>query len=463
VSRRTTPFLLACVACLSATLLCGASFGAAAQGTLAPQGSMAQAAETTPCADATGTANTTPTAETSSSPVARWIGFYQPGAPQSVGAITALRGRLGVQPGVLNFYRSIGQGFTAGDVSRAVSKGCTPLITLEFCPEGKTGVVKQPSYSLGKIADGAHDAKIRAYARTARNARAEIWIRPFHEMNGDWYSWCGTVNGNTPYQFRRAWQHVRNIFIAEGATNVKFVWCPNHESVPNTSGNSIGAYWPGEAYVDYMALDGYNFSTTLRRVRWRSFADLYAKPYATLCSLSATRPIIVAETASVSNGGDKARWIRDMFSVIPQRFPRIVGICWYNSGNSGRNWPIESSSPSLQAFRLGVANGKYAPGLALARVRPSLSVRTNPKKPRGKRRLTLYGVLTPGQGGDTVSVTVTAPGHRRWTKSVRTNGAAVWSVKYRPYKRGNYYVKVRYAGDATRLSGASRLTRVRCR
>jgi hypothetical protein len=452
-----------------ATLLSGAPREAAGQGMLAPQTLTPQSAETTAAAetasavDATATPGTTPTAEATASPLVRWVGFYQPGAPQNVGAISALRARLGLQPGVLHFYRSIEQGFTARDVSQAVAGGSVPLITLEFCAQGKSGVVKQSAYSLAKIAGGAHDARIRAYARAARNAGSEIWIRPFHEMNGDWYAWCGTTNGNTPYLFRKAWQHVHDIFAAEGATNVKFVWCPNHESVPNTSGNSIEVYWPGEAYVDYMALDGYNFSTTLRRVRWRSFADLYARPYAQLCSLSATKPIIVAETASVSKGGNKPRWIRDMFSVIPQRFPRIVGVCWYNSGNSARNWPIESSSPSLQAFRLGAANGTYAPGLRLAQVRPSISVRAKPKKPRAKRKFTLYGVLTPGQSSDRLTVTVTAPGGRVWSRTIRTNGAAAWSVKYWPYKRGSYYVRVRYAGDSTRLPCSSKRVRVRCR
>lgn len=453
MNPRTLPALSACAACLVAVLV----LWAPAQGN-APLG-MALASETV---EATQSMEATQVPAAPSA-AARWIGFYEPGAPQYTSSIRSLESRLGVRPRVLNFYRSIEQGFTEREVGNAVAYGCTPMITLEFTAEGKAGVVNQPAYSLARIAEGAHDAKIRAYARAARDARAEIWIRPFHEMNGSWYAWSGTTNGNTPALFRRAWQHVHDIFASEGASNVEFVWCPNIDSLPDVSSNSIAAYWPGESYVDYMALDGYNFSTTLPRVRWRSFADLYAAPYAQLCALSSTKPIIVAETASVSKGGDKPRWIRDMFSVIPQRFPRIVGVCWFDSGARGHDWPVSSSSAALQAYRLGVANGTYAPGLTLAQVRTGISVRTSPKKPKSRRRVTLYGSLVPAQGGDRLKVTVTAPGRRTWTKTVRTNRSAVWSVSYWPKRRGNYYVKVRYAGDSTRLAGASKLVRFRCR
>jgi hypothetical protein len=407
--------------------------------------------------------DTTPTTDTTPTAAGRWIGFYQPGAPQQLTPLSAVESQLGTHVSVTNFFRSIEQTFTDREVENAAAHGSIPLITLEFCAEGKSTVVGDrtwPAYRLACITRGDLDAKIRAYADEARDSGHEIWIRPFHEMNGYWYSWSGTANGNHTTDFIPAWQHVHDIFAREGASNVKFVWCPNIESLPNTAANSIAAYYPGDDYVDYMALDGYNFSTTLPNVHWRSFADLFAAPYRTLCACSAVKPIFVAETASVSKGGDKAAWIAAMFRAIPQQFPRVVGVDWFNSANSRQDWPVSSSSSALQAFRLGMANGSYSPGLTLSRVRTSISAKSSATKTKLKRTVTLSGVLTPGQRGDRLRIDVTIPKHRPSHTFVYTSSSATWSWRYKVRVRGSYFVRVSYAGDSTRLNGASKIVRI---
>jgi hypothetical protein len=166
-------------------------------------------------------------------------------------------------------------------------------------------------------------------------------------MNGNWYPWGGTVNGNTPAAMVAAWRHIHDIFVSEGATNVKFVWCPNVDSVPNTSANSIASYWPGDGYVDMVGLDGYNFGGTA----WRSFSQTFSSAYAKVTSLT-SKPVIVAEIACAGVGGNKPAWISDMFKVIPASFPRIAGIAWFDA-NKECDWRIESDTASLAAFVAG--------------------------------------------------------------------------------------------------------------
>jgi beta-mannanase len=180
-----------------------------------------------------------------------------------------------------------------------------------------------------------------------------VYIRLAHEMNGNWYPWGGTVNGNSPADFVGAWRHVRDVFTQEGATNVKFVWAPNNDSVPNTSANAIGAYWPGDAYVDYLAIDGYNFGTGSSWSTWRSFSDVFGASYATVTKLS-SKPLVITEIGCSTSGGDKAAWIADMFRVLPTSFPRINGIVWFNVDKE-RDWRIESSAEALSAFKNGLS------------------------------------------------------------------------------------------------------------
>ena len=77
-----------------------------------------------------------------------------------------------------------------------------------------------------------------------------------HEMNGNWYPWAGTVNGNSPKLFRAAWRRMHRIFAKQRARNVRWVFSPIVENVPRTRANRFQRYYPGRRYVDVLALDG---------------------------------------------------------------------------------------------------------------------------------------------------------------------------------------------------------------
>jgi hypothetical protein len=282
---------------------------------------------------------------------ARWVGFYVPGAPLSITPLATLEPLAGTHAAVSNYFQNTTQGFTATQASNAVSHGTIPLITLEFW--NPANGVAQPSFSLKSISGGAFDSYLHQYARDAKAFGSEVWLRPLHEMNGNWYPWGGTVNGNTPADFAPAWRHIHDIFVAEGATNVKFVWSPNADSAPGGAGNAISAYWPGDAYVDYLALDGYNFGTGAGST-WRTFAQVFGSGYAAVTALS-SKPLFLAETATSPVGGDKPAWIADMFASIPTRYPRIVGVVWFNAMKEA-DWRIECSPSCSASFRAGVAN-----------------------------------------------------------------------------------------------------------
>lgn len=277
----------------------------------------------------------------------RWIGMYVPGAPSSMAPIEAVESIDGTHTGVIHFFMADSESFPTSRVQAIADHGSTPLVTLEFWSIGSTG--------LSAISNGSKDAYLNRFATAARDYGGEVWVRPLHEMNGDWYPWGGPVGSNSASKFIAAWRHIHDVLEAAGATNVKLVWCPNNDSVPYTSANAIGAYWPGESYVDYAALDGYNAGNTQSWSSWRSFEDTFDTAYDKVASLT-TRPIFIAETSSVESGGSKAEWITDMFSVIRTRFPRLVGVVWFNA-NLDSDWRFQTSASSESAFRNGLAMG----------------------------------------------------------------------------------------------------------
>ncbi|RJQ53046.1 MAG: hypothetical protein C4521_09120 [Actinobacteria bacterium] len=278
----------------------------------------------------------------------RWVGFYVPGAPFSTAPLTSLESKVSSQARVVHYFHSSQDNFDSAAASNAIQEGAIPMATMEFWRPGSG--VGQPAYRLSRIAAGDFDSYLRRYADDAKAFGKTIWLRPLHEMNGNWYPWAGTVNGNSPSHFISAWRHIKQVFASRGATNVKFVWCPNAESVPNTYANGIARYWPGEAYVDYVALDGYNFGTSASWSRWRSFAQIFGPAYSTITKLT-PKSIIIAETGCSPRGGDKAAWIDGMFGSIHFKYRRIRGVVWFNE-NKETDWRVDSSSATAGMFRL---------------------------------------------------------------------------------------------------------------
>jgi mannan endo-1,4-beta-mannosidase len=160
--------------------------------------------------------------------------------------------------------------------------------------------------------------------------------------------------GNTPAQFVAAWRHVVSVFRSAGATNVKWVWSPNVDCGGKCP---FDAFFPGDSYVDYVALDGYNYAA-VDGVPWMSFDQIFAPSYRDLTRLS-SKPVIIAETASVGDGDAKATWIQNAFlRSIPTAFPRVRAVVWFDRDKEA-NWKVNSSPASEQAWRAVVDSPIY--------------------------------------------------------------------------------------------------------
>ena len=215
--------------------------------------------------------------------------------------------------------------------------GAVPLLTWE--PWG---------HDLRAIANGDYDGYLHDVARSGAAFGQPVLLLPAHEMNGDWYPWGLGVNGNTPGDYIRAYRHIVRIFRQEGASNVKFVWAPNV--------GTFSSLYPGDKYVDFLGLDGYNWGAKYNE--WDSFDQVFGSSYDEMVRLS-NKPIIIPEFASNQDGGDKPTWIRDAFSNhLATRYPHLRGIAWFNI-NKETDWRVDSSDATLSAFRSVLNNSLF--------------------------------------------------------------------------------------------------------
>ncbi len=288
------------------------------------------------------------------------------GAPLGKPGMTAWdkwSANVGKRAQYIMWFADWSSSFQSFAVTNAYDRGATPVITWEMKN-------RNASISYADVLGGKWNKYIDTWAAAARADGRPLFLRFGHEMNGNWYGWSGAKNGasiSAPAQFIAMWRYVHDRFVRAGATNVTWVWCANHESVPAESWNTPEAYWPGSAYVDWTCADGYNWGTsqTLANAgwvsQWQSFDAIFASVYARVTALDPSKPFMIGEFASSEAGGNKSLWIANAASRITSTdYALLRGFIWFNY-NKETDWRVESSATSLDSFKANFAgNGLIA-------------------------------------------------------------------------------------------------------
>ena len=231
------------------------------------------------------------------------------------------------------------------DAREARARGKTLQVTWEPWHFSDPNAIK-----LRDIMAGKHDKYIDDWAAGARSFGGEIWLRWGHEMNGNWYPWGTGNNGSDAQIWVRAYRHIHDRFRRAGASNVRWAWCFNAESVPGASWNEPARTYPGDNYVDAIAIDGYNFGTTTAHSRWQTFAEIFAGPVALANRNWPGKPLWIGETGCATAGGDKAKWLREMDESLRGPLARVESVTWFEAAKEA-DWRVMSSLSSARTAR----------------------------------------------------------------------------------------------------------------
>jgi len=198
----------------------------------------------------------------------------------------------------------------------------------------------EPSFGYDNIINKSQDTYIKKFAADAKAYGYPVILVPFPEMNLNEEAWGYGQSNNTAAKFKLAWKHVHSLFAK--SSNVKFGLAYNRVSLPDVSGNKFRDYYPGSAYVNYLGVDGFNFSDP-----GNNFAQTFDKPMKELSIYN--KPIIIFSMATVA-GPSKANWIKTGLGSQVKTYKNLVGWIWFNQGGSP-NWLIDSDPSSFQAFK----------------------------------------------------------------------------------------------------------------
>jgi hypothetical protein len=338
-----------------------------------------------------------PPASLAASPHAYWGasidgGVYSPGhgdAPADLSTWNLFESHAGRKVSILHWtqpwYGGGWEPFPTSDMNTVRGRGAIPLLTWNSWDY--SAGAGQPAFALRNVANGAtasykgktFDQFVTSWANGAKAWGHPFFLRFDQEMNGWWqFPWAtadnphtgGTINNNRPQDYVNAWRHVHDLFARAGASNVTWVWCPN---ISNSNTTPLSQLYPGDGYVDWTCLDGYNNSAS----NWQSFAQVfggdstnsYHNSYAEVTGLTA-KPVMLGEWASLEagdGGAKKAAWITTALQTqLPANYPKIHAVVWFNGippagkNDGGAQYQIESTSRSQSAFANAIAASYFA-------------------------------------------------------------------------------------------------------
>lgn len=272
------------------------------------------------------------------------VGVYQDNPASS---LRPLDRSVGAGITVISTYLTAGQPLAQSLITTANRDNASLLVTWE--PDGGHDGATQPHYRLSNVAKGHYDASLRALVAQLRTVHHGAVLRPMPEMNTQWYAWSGTVNGNSPREYVAAWRHVRKVVsAARGGSHIKFLWAPYVQSIPDTAGNQLQAYFPGASEVDLVGASGYNFGAQAP-LTWTDPGTLFGSTYAAIESL-AQKPFWLAETGSTAIGGDKAGWILSLATLQQTAMPELAGVVWYDVDDPTGDFRLRGA-PVTNAFK----------------------------------------------------------------------------------------------------------------
>jgi mannan endo-1,4-beta-mannosidase len=327
VARRAMAAAIAVAAAATGIAACSGS--AASSAIPATTWKVPQARASTASAPSSASALATPTPQHRTSPPLTGL-FIDGGGP----ARQAFAEETGIQPSIdLNFSRW-DSGFLASWADGVEDSGGIPLVQV---------AMGQHASDVAGIADGDDDSYLISYADAVRSFGHPLILSFGHEMNGTWYSW-GWQHVR-PATFVAAWRHIVDVFRAQGASNVTWLWTVQAYGDSPSQTTNPRPWWPGSDYVTWVGVDGHYLYTG------ETFDTIFNKILGNVESIT-TKPILISETA-ISQEFDQQAMLSNLFQGVAA--DGLLGFVYFDStGNA--DYRLESPG-ALSAF--GAAARKY--------------------------------------------------------------------------------------------------------
>jgi hypothetical protein len=262
---------------------------------------------------------------------------YQRGSPAEV--LPAREAQIGRQVDIYHAYHRWRDDFPTAYERQAAEEGRILLLNWKGAVTGGTAL-------WAAIADGDEDAQIETAAERIGAFGHRLFLAFHHEPEDE------ARNGEaTAEEYAAAYRRIHDMFGDLGVTNVVWVW-----NVMGFSGHEdlYTPLYPGDAYVDWLAHDPYNWYGCRDGSDWRNFNEITQWFYDWSWANHPDKPVMLAEFGLEEHDAlspTKADWLREALPMLVRDRPRIRAVVYVDTGEPDFcAWSLDSSPESLAAF-----------------------------------------------------------------------------------------------------------------
>jgi len=285
------------------------------------------------------------------------LGAYDSRLPTSLDGVWALEDALGMRLPLVHLFTAWGdrpdQQFPARTVQAIANVGSVPVVTwepwLKAFREGRglPPAGERDDGGLAAVASGAYDFYLERWARAAAAHGGPLFVRLGHEMN-DAYRYPWGPHNNRAEDYVAMFRHVVEVFRREGADNVLWVWTPH-------VAYDFAAYYPGDDVVDWVGTTALNYGTVAYWSQWWTFEEVFERHYDALRAYG--KPIMIAELGTIRAGGERAPWLAEALTDLPDRLPEVKAVVFFHNDSDDTityqalNWAFAADSTVANAVR----------------------------------------------------------------------------------------------------------------
>ncbi len=233
--------------------------------------------------------------------------------------------------------------FFSADHQRLADQGRTLVYSWKVSTDGPT--------PWARVAAGEFDTELARAAEEIVASGHTVLFSLHHEPEDDATERGGSFGTNADYvaMMRRAHE------VMEPIGGDQIIWFVNYMGHSFGTFEQVEAMYPGDDVVDWISWNPYNWFGCNGDAPWKSFATQAAPFYEWAVTNHPGKPLMIGETATNEDPNDaeaKAEWIDALSADLPERFPNIRAVLWFQqsseTGFCERRW--DSSFNSTDAF-----------------------------------------------------------------------------------------------------------------
>ena len=278
----------------------------------------------------------------------------EPGTQQGT---TTLEGKIGRRLAAVRVYYNWDSPFPDTDVTWFRNNGYALLLSVKSERRNHT-FVEWRDIANAQPGSALHN-EIVTWANRIKSLGTHVYFTFNHEPE------TSLNSSGQGADFIAAWRKVVTVFRGQGVTNADYLWIMTAYSFKARDRRRAVDWYPGEAYIDYMGADAYNWYNCRPGTSnpWNSLEQLL-NPMRLFAQGKTIKGLMVPEWASTEDSaqpGRKAQWFADARALFKKPgWEGFKAVLYYNKSSKYPNcrWFVDSSQASLTAFS-AMANDVY--------------------------------------------------------------------------------------------------------